>query len=250
VSPPTALLVDDEPQLVAFLRRALGARWPELEVVGEAPDGPTALALFEARRPDVVFLDVQMPGMSGLEVARRLSGRCHLVFVTAHEQYALEAFERAAVDYLLKPVEEERLAATVARLRAHLPAAPADLGGMLDALAQRLRPAPAHLEWLQVQDRQDLVLLGVDQVDLFQSSEKYTLALAGAEEWVIRTPLKELEAQLDPGRFWRVHRNAIVRVAAVARVSRDAAGQLVIHLRRDGRTVPVSRAHAHRFKLM
>ncbi|HYD41168.1 MAG TPA: LytTR family DNA-binding domain-containing protein [Anaeromyxobacter sp.] len=248
---PTALLVDDEAGLLASLRRALGARWPELQVVGEAQDGATALEVFEELRPDVVFLDVQMPGLGGLEVARALGGRCHVVFVTAHEQYAIQAFEHAAVDYLLKPVDEERLATSVARLRSRLASPPADVAAAVDALARRLEAAaPRFLEWLQVQVRQDLVLVAVDDVDLFQSSDKYTLALAGDDEWVIRTPLKELEASLDPARFWRVHRNAIVRVGAIARVSRDASGQPVVHLRRGARSVPVSRAWAHRFKQM
>jgi DNA-binding LytR/AlgR family response regulator len=250
MTPPRALLVDDEPGLLAFLRRALAAQWPELVVVGEAQDGATALERFEALRPDVVFLDVQMPGMTGLEVARALGARCHVVFVTAYEQYALQAFEHAAVDYLLKPVDDARLGATVQRLRARLTAPPADLSAMVDALARRLQPAARYLEWLQVQVRQDLVLVAVDDVDLFQASEKYTLALSGADEWVIRTPLKELEEQLDPARFWRVHRSAIVRLAGVARVSRDEGGQPIVHLRRGERTVPVSRAYAHRFKQM
>ncbi len=251
MNPPTALLVDDEAGLLALLRRALAAQWPELRVVGEAQDGEAALERFEELRPDVVFLDVQMPGLGGLEVARALAGRCHVVFVTAHEQYAVQAFEHAAVDYLLKPVDEERLAKTVERLRSRPTSPPPDLAAVVDALASRLQPAsPRFLEWLQVQVRQDLVLVAVDDVDLFQSSEKYTLALAGDDEWVIRTPLKELEASLDPARFWRVHRSAIVRVAAIARVSRDEGGQPIVHLRRGGRSVPVSRAWAHRFKQM
>ena len=245
---PTALLVDDEPELVAYLRGALARLWPELQVL-EARDGPTALELFETHRPDVAFLDVQMPGMTGLEVARRLAGRCHVVFVTAFEQYALQAFERAAVDYVLKPVEDERLAETVERLRARLLAPPADLTALVAALA-RERPGREYLEWLQVQDRKDLVLLAVDEVDLFQSSEKYTVVFSGEREWIIRTPLQELEADLDPARFWRIHRNAIVRVGAVARVSRNASGQLVVHLRHGDRIVPVSRAYARRFKQM
>lgn len=247
---PTAILVDDEPGLLVMLRRALAARWPELEVVGEAHDGDAAIESFEALRPDVAFLDVQMPGRSGLEVARALAGRCHVVFVTAYEEYALQAFEHAAVDYLLKPVEEERLAATVERLRSRLSSPPPDLSAVVEALARRLQPSTKYLEWLQVQVRQDLVLVAVDDVDLFQSSDKYTLALAGDDEWVIRTPLKELEASLDPARFWRVHRSAIVRVGAIARVSRDQGGQAVVHLRRGSRTVTVSRAWAHRFKQM
>ena len=245
---PTALVVDDEPELVAFLRGALARLWPELEVL-EAGDGPQALELFETHRPEVAFLDVQMPGMSGLEVARRIAGRCHVVFVTAYEQYALQAFEAAAVDYVLKPVEDERLAETVERLRSRLLAPPADLGALLAALA-RQRPAHDFLEWLQVQDRKDLVLVAVDEVDLFQASEKYTVVFSGDSEWIIRTPLQELEQQLDPARFWRIHRSAIVRVGAVARVSRSASGQLQAHLRRGDRLVPVSRAYASRFKQM
>ena len=128
---PTAIVVDDEPHLLAFLRGALAVSWPDLEIVGEALDGLTAIELLETRRPDVAFLDIQMPGVSGLEVARRTAGLCHIVFVTAHEQYAIQAFERAAADYLLKPVEDERLAATVARLKARLATAPPDMAALL-----------------------------------------------------------------------------------------------------------------------
>jgi DNA-binding LytR/AlgR family response regulator len=241
-------VVDDEAELAAYLRGALARLWPELQVL-EARDGAAALELFETHRPDVAFLDIQMPGMTGLEVARRLAGRCHVVFVTAFEQYALQAFEHAAVDYVLKPVEDERLAETVERLRSRLLGPPADLTALLAALA-RERPAREVLEWLQVQDRKDLVLVAVDEVDLFQSSEKYTVVLSGDREWIIRTPLQELEEQLDPARFWRIHRNAIVRVGAVARVSRNASGQLVAHMRRGDRTVPVSRVYARKFKQM
>jgi DNA-binding LytR/AlgR family response regulator len=241
-------VVDDEPELRAYLRGALARLWPELQVL-EAGDGPSALEVFETHRPDVAFLDVQMPGMTGLEVARRMAGHCHLVFVTAFEQYAVQAFEQAAVDYVLKPVEDERLAETVERLRSRLVAPPADLTELLAALS-RERPAREVLEWLQVQDRKDLVLLAVDEVDLFQSSDKYTVVFSGQREWIIRTPLQELGQQLDPARFWRIHRNAIVRVGAVARVSRNATGQLVVHLRDGDRTIPVSRAYARRFKQM
>ncbi len=247
---PTAIVVDDEPGLVAQLQKALAAAWPELQVVGTAGDGAQALALVERLHPQVAFLDIQMPGLSGLEVARRLAGRCHVVFVTAYDRFAVQAFESAALDYLLKPVDGARLASTVARLRDRLASQPPDLGALVERLAERLRPGAGHLQWLQVQQREDVVLVAVDDVDVFQSSEKYTLALSGAREWVIRTPLKELEAQLDPARFWRIHRGAIVRVAAIARVSRDLGGQLIVHLRDSTRTVAVSRAYAARFKEM
>jgi DNA-binding LytR/AlgR family response regulator len=247
---PTAIVVDDEPGLVAFLVKALAAGWPDLEVVGTASDGAQALSLAERLRPDVAFLDIQLPGLSGLEVARRLAGRCHVVFVTAYDRYAVQAFEGAAVDYLLKPVNGARLERTVERLRTRLASRPPDLGALVEQLAERLRPGEGPLQWLQVQQREDVVLVAVDEVDVFQSSDKYTLALSGEREWVIRTPLKELEARLDQARFWRIHRGAIVRVAAIERVSRDFGGQLTVHLRGSTRTVPVSRAHAARFKEM
>ncbi len=246
---PTAIVIDDEPHLLALLKGTLAASWPELEIVGEALDGITAIELLEMRRPDVAFLDIQMPGMSGLEVARRVAGRCHIVFVTAHDQYAIQAFERAAADYLLKPVEDERLAATVGRLKARLATAPPDMIALLETLAERSH-RPTSLQWLKVQRGHDVVLVAVEEVDVFQTSHKYTLAITSEEEWVIRTPLKELEEQLDPARFWRVHRNAIVRVGAVARVSRDCASQLVVHLRHHDRKVTVSRAYAHLFRQM
>lgn len=247
---PTALLVDDEPQLLAALRRSLEAAWPELEVIGEARDGEEALELAEARPPDVAFLDIQMPGLSGLEVARRLQGRSHVVFVTAHDRYAVEAFEGAAADYLLKPVGGERLRLTVERLRSRLAERPPDLAALLDGLAARLRPAEGHLQWLKVEHRGDVVLVPVEDVSVFQASDKYTLAITREQEWVIRTPLVELEAELDPARFWRVHRDAIVRVAAIERASRDERGNLTLRLLGLARTVAVSRAHAHRFKQM
>ncbi|HSN89624.1 MAG TPA: LytTR family DNA-binding domain-containing protein [Anaeromyxobacteraceae bacterium] len=250
MSRPTAIVVDDEPGLVAELVKALAATWPDLEIAGTAHDGARALALAEALHPDVAFLDIQMPGPSGLEVARRLAGRCHVVFVTAFDRYALDAFDSAAADYLLKPVNGDRLGRTVERLRARLASPPADLGALVEKLAERLRPGAGALEWLQVQERDDVVLVAVDEVDVFQSADKYTVALSGDREWVIRTPLKELEARLDPARFWRVHRSAIVRVAAIARVSRDLGGQLTVHLKASARTVGVSRAHAARFKEM
>jgi len=250
VSPPTALLVDDEPQLTALLRRELAVLWPELEVVGEALDGPTALELAESHEPEFVFLDIKMPGMTGLEVARRLDGTCHVVFVTAFDQFAVQAFEAAAVDYLLKPVDPARLASAVARLKSRRSAEPPEMGSLLDGLAARMRPKSGWLQWLKVQHGQDLVLVPVQDVAVFRSSDKYTLALTREQEWVIRTPLKDLEEKLDPERFWRVHRNSIVRADAIARVTRDDHGQVVIRLRDMTLSIAVSRTYASMFKQM
>jgi DNA-binding LytR/AlgR family response regulator len=246
---PTAILADDEQSLRAYLRAALAQAWPELEICGEAANGADALQLVEDQEPDVAFLDIQMPGMTGIEVARRVNGRCQVVFVTAYEEFAVQAFEAAAIDYLLKPVEGARLAATVARLKSQRSSGPVDTSALLETLTQHFRP-PTYLEFLQVQQRQDIILLPVGEVQVFRSSEKYTLAVTASDEWVIRTPLKELEVQLDPARFWKVHRNAIVRVGAIGRVSRDEDGQLIVHLRNSDQTVAVSRSYASRFRQM
>jgi DNA-binding LytR/AlgR family response regulator len=247
---PTAVLVDDEPGLTAQLRSELAVQWPELEIVGEALDGPAALELVEEHEPSFVFLDIKLPGMSGLEVARRLVGQSHVVFVTAYDQYAVQAFEAAAIDYLLKPVDPARLSMAVARLKARAPADPPVMGAMLDGLVERMRPRAGWLQWLKVQHGDDLVLVPVQDVAVFRSSDKYTLALTREQEWIIRTALKELEEKLDPERFWRVHRNAIVRVDAIERVTRDDRGQVVIRLRELALSIAVSRSYASVFKQM
>jgi DNA-binding LytR/AlgR family response regulator len=247
--PPTAILADDEQPLLAYLRAALARSWPELQIRGEAANGSEALQIIEDLQPDIAFLDIQMPGISGIEVARRVTGRCHVVFVTAYEEFAIQAFEAAAADYLLKPVDDARLAATVERLKSQLTSGPGDASALLETLNHHFRP-PSYLEFLQVQQRQDIILLPVEEVQYFRSSDKYTLAITPSDEWVIRTPLKELEEQLDPTRFWKIHRNSIVRVGAIGRVSRDEDGQLLVHLRDSDRTVAVSRSFASRFRQM
>jgi DNA-binding LytR/AlgR family response regulator len=246
---PTAIIADDEKPLMTYLRTALAKCWPDLEIIGEAHDGEEAVHLIEEAHPDIAFLDIQMPILTGIEVARRTVGQCHFVFVTAYEQYAVQAFETAAVDYLLKPVEEPRLAAAVERLKTRLSSKPPENHDLLEALSQRFGP-PHYLEFLQVQHKQALVLVPVEEVQVFQSSEKYTLAITPSQEWVIRTPLKDIEVQLDPARFWKVHRNAIVRVRAIECVTRDDDGYLVIKLHDVAQTVTVSRTYAHLFRQM
>lgn len=244
----TALLVDDEKLLVDELRRLLAAAWPELVIVGEAGSGPDALTQAAALDPDVIFLDIQMPGMNGLDVARRLGAAAHVVFVTAYDQYAVRAFDEGAVDYVLKPVEEERLARTVERLRSRLATPPPDLGEILQRLGLQT-PAPRQtLQWLQVGDGQDIRILPIGDVCVFQSADKYTLVRTAAREWVIRTPLKELEDELDAEQFWRVHRNTIVRVGAIESASRDLTGRVTLRVHGLLEPVAVSRAYAHRFR--
>jgi DNA-binding LytR/AlgR family response regulator len=255
----TAVIAEDEAPLLAYLEKMLHDCWPEGEIVGRAANGEQALQMICALQPDVAFLDVQMPGLSGLEVARRLAdaapgepGRdCRLVFVTAYDQYAVDAFESAAVDYILKPVTAERLAKTIERLRARQSAAPqAGPAPELRRLLEQLQSGANYLHWLQVQERDEITLLPVREVDLFQASDKYTLACNARGEWLLRTALKDLEARLDPNEFWRIHRNAIVRVGAIARVSRDLRGQFQLQLHGHARKLAVSRPYANLFRAM
>lgn len=246
MSRPTALIAEDEPALLEWLRRALAVAWPELAVVGTVANGEAAADLIVRLRPDAAFLDIRMPGRSGLDVAAACAGICHVVFVTAYEEFAVAAFEAAAADYLLKPVEQERLMLTVERLKRRLAKPPDDLSALLSALKA---PAPAYLEWIQAGLGGEIEFVAADRVDVFQSADKVTLCRTADREYVLRTPLKELEPRLDPARFWRIHRNAIVRVAAIECVRRDGFG-LAVSLRGHARPLPVSRSCTERFRGM
>ncbi len=253
-----AVIADDEPHLAAYLRDRLAAVWPELEVVGIAGDGPQALRLIEDEDPDILFLDIKMPGLSGLEVARRAAEGVHVVFVTAFDQYAVEAFERAAVDFLLKPVTDERLAQTVQRLRQRLRAPPEGdaLRQALDTLSRALpalagaSTAPGRLAFIRASVGNQVRLIAVEEVCYFQATDKYTSVFTTDGEALIRTSLKELIEQLDPHRFWQVHRGTIVNIAQVAATTRDLSGRIQIRLKARAETIAVSRAFAHRFKQM
>lgn len=248
---PTALIADDEAPLRTFLRRRLAECWPELKIVGEAANGQEALEMTDTLRPDVAFLDIRMPLLSGLEVADRLTHPLHVVFVTAYDKHAIEAFDNAAVDYLLKPVGLARLAKTVERLKTLLAAGPVDLAQLLARLPAELsewRGKPNYLQRVQASTTAGIVMVAVDNVDYFQAADKYTLVVAGDKQWTIRKSLKELEAALDPERFWRVHRNAIIRLAAIERAVHDERGGLVLHLIGQKQPLGVGRNYLHRFK--
>ena len=252
---PTALIADDEPHLAAHLAQRLAALWPDLEIVASAGNGAEALERIEALRPDIAFLDIRMPGLSGLEVASRLTTPCRLVFVTAYDQFAVEAFEREAVDYLLKPINDERLGKTIARLRSSLAAAPlappeALLAQLRELIAAAPAPAAGPLRWIRAQVGQVIRLVGVDEICYFQASEKYTTVHTRDAELLIRTPIKELAEQLDPAQFWQVHRGTLVNVRQIAAAKRDAMGRLTLHLKNRPETLPVSRAYAHLFHQM
>jgi DNA-binding LytR/AlgR family response regulator len=252
---PTAIIADDETRLAGYLKERLAALWPELVVAGIAVNGAEAQALLASEAPDIAFLDIRMPGLTGLEVARAAEPDVHIVFVTAFDQYAVDAFEREACDYLLKPVSDERLAQTCERLKRrladHEPAP--GLAAALATLAQvvpALRTAGGRLGWLRAAVGQEVRLISVDDVCYFEANDKYTSIFTAEGEALIRTPLKELIAQLDPDRFWQVHRGTVVNLAHVVSTRRDLAGRVTLGFKARPERVAVSRAYAHRFKQM
>jgi DNA-binding LytR/AlgR family response regulator len=256
---PTALIADDEPLLRKALQRQLAQAWPSLEVVAAARNGREAITMFEAHRPEVCFLDVHMPGIDGIEAARCIGPRAQLVFVTAFSDYAVQAFEQGALDYLVKPVEATRLAATVARVQERLRAASPlpDTEALLEQLAARLRrePTPEPLRWIRASVGAALKLVPVDEIDYLRSDEKYTrIAWRGDEgrpgEALIRTPLKELVGQLDPAQFVQVHRSVVVNLRSVSQVQRGDNETASIQLKGRPETLPVSRSYLHHFRQM
>lgn len=244
------LIADDEAPLRSWLRRLLAERAPGVEVVGEAANGREALDRIRTLQPDVAFLDIRMPELSGLEVAAQAAGLCRIVFVTAYDEFAVAAFEQAAVDYLVKPVTAERLDRTLARL-AQAPVA-ADEAALVRALLKKL-DAPAAttgkttLRWLRVGTDETVHLVDVGEVDFFRAADKYTEVHQGERAWLVRNSLSELEKELDAQAFWRIHRSILVRVAAIREAKRDLMGRLWVHLASGGAPLPVSRAHAHLF---
>jgi DNA-binding LytR/AlgR family response regulator len=256
---PTALIAEDEPLLRDSLERLLRQSWPELGVVALARNGREAVELFESHRPDVCFLDVHMPGMTGIEAARHIGRRAHLVFVTAYDQYAVQAFAQGVLDYLVKPVDASRLADTVVRLRERIrEAQPARVTeALLQQLATQLgrTPAAAHLRWIRASVGSTVSLIPVKDVDYLRSEEKYTVVAwhgdAGdPREAIIRTPLKEWVAQVDPAQFVQVHRSFVVNLSAVARVVRGPNETAELHLKGRSEVLPVSRSHLHHFRQM
>ena len=246
---PTALIAEDESVLRDELRSHLAALWPELRIVGEACTGFEALQLLDRLTPDLVFLDIQMPGLTGLEVARQVGGRCHVVFVTAYDVHAVAAFEQGAVDYVLKPYSIERLALAVKRLRDRIGSVPAPLDSVLRELAS-IAPVRKHLRWINASRGQDVALITVDEVLYFQSDTKYTRVVTADSEALIRTPLKELQEELDPACFWPIHRSTIVNANAIAGVTRDMRGRILVKLKSRNEKLLVSEPHAHLFRQM
>jgi DNA-binding LytR/AlgR family response regulator len=259
---PTALIADDEPHLVEFLRARLAQVWPELELIGTVDNGVDALSLAREGAADIAFLDIRMPGLTGLEVARELQAdarRPRIVFVTAFDQYAIDAFDADAVDYLLKPVSDERLERTIEKLRMQAAQPPPDLTRLLAQLAQHVGAAgPQALRWIRASRRQAdgeiTEQIAVADVLYFQADDKYTCVVlrdgASTRELLIRVPLSELNEQLDKRDFQQIHRSVIVNLSVVAGTRRDLGGKLFIRLRDLARELPVARQYVHLFRQM
>lgn len=251
----TAIICDDEPRLAESLQSQLNTVWPELVIVGTGSSGGEALDLIATHSPDIAFLDIRMPGLSGIDVARQLAGSemaPHIVFVTAYDQHAIEAFEARAVDYLLKPVRNTRLEETVARLQAATQTR--GIGGLdsqiLKALSSLIPAERKFLRWLNCGQGSDIDVIAASEVVYFQSRDKYTAVITPDKERYIRTPLKDLMNELDPDEFWQVHRSAVIRVAAIERVTRDEMGRMHIKLHGCTESIGVSGAFSGRFKQM
>jgi DNA-binding LytR/AlgR family response regulator len=256
---PTALIADDEPHLARYLKEQLATLWPELQVVATARNGPEAAAAIAQHEPDVAFLDIRMPGLTGLEVAQGIEGRTRVVFVTAYDEFAVQAFEQAALDYLLKPVTTERLGQTLQRLRTALdtttnpgPVEPdARLADALKRLLPAVAPTQPTLRWIRASAGEVTHQVPVQEVVFFQADDKYTCVhTSTGREHLIRTPITELAAQLDPAQFWQVHRATLINLDHLESTRRDEASRLWLRLRGHAHELPVSRAYVHLFKAM
>jgi DNA-binding LytR/AlgR family response regulator len=245
---PRAVIAEDEPLLAAGLRDALAALWPSLQICALVEDGIQALRALEEHKPDILFLDIQMPGLTGLEVAQQVNGRCHVVFVTAFDDHAIQAFEQGAVDYVLKPLSVARLATAVARLKERIGSAPARLDGLIDRLATPREGE--YLRWITASQGREVRLITIAEVCYFRSDNKYTSVVTPDGESLIRVTLKELLDQLDPAVFWQVHRSTVVNANAIAGLLRDGQGRLNIKLKQRSETLVVSETYASRFRVM
>ena len=254
---PTAIIADDERLMREQLRMRLQEAWPELEIVGEAKNGEEAVQLVGELEPDLTFLDIRMPGKTGMEAAREIGDRSQIVFVTAYDQYAVEAFERGAIDYVLKPTEPDRLKVTVERLKERLDKPQVagsvndSVSAMLNQLAEKIAaPKQKHLQWIQASIGQDLRMIPVEEILFFRSDEKYTAVQTAGFEALIRKPVRDLADELDPSQFWQIHRATLVNVNAIEGVTRDIRGRHLVLVKGRPEKLEVSRSFLHLFKQM
>ena len=272
----TALIVDDEAPMRDYLRTVLANAWPELIIIGEAANGIAAIEEADQLKPDLIFLDIRMPGKNGLEAALELTRQSQVVFVTAYNEYAVDAFDRGAVDYLLKPVDPERLQKTVLRLQERLAEKRAQtattnnvkvsdnemnhaaqsqqmkqlLQQIMAQQLQQVAPPRQYLRWIQASVGNALRMISTNEIVFFRSDDKYTLVQTDQAEYLIRKTLKELEDELDPDEFWRIHRSTLVRVTAIAEVTRDFKGKQMLGLKGRSEKLEISRNHAYLFQQM
>ena len=245
---PTALLAEDEPLLRSEIRDALTTLWPDLVIAAEAADGVEAIRAFDRHLPNIAFLDIQMPGKSGLEVAEHACSSAHVVFITAFDEHAVAAFEQGALDYVLKPISMPRLQRTVTRLQERLRQPPADLRGLAEALGRAVVGEPAYLKWLTVPHGSELRVVTMMEVSYFRADNKYTTVATRDKVFLLNTSLKQLKDKLDPAMFWQINRGIIVNVGAIETIFRSMRGSLDVKLRERSELLPVSAAHAHLFK--
>ena len=248
-APITALIAEDEAPQRTELRGMLATLWPDLVVVAECENGISALDAWASTKPDIAFLDIRMPGLGGLEVARQATTPAQIVFITAHDEFAVNAFDAGAIDYLLKPIRTDRLTETLTRLRSRQSARSVDLTALINSLAGRLTRTDA-ITWITASIGDTVRMIPIEDVVLFQSEDKYTRVATATDSAFIRTPLKDLMLKLDPEVFWRVHRNAIVRVSAIKQVKPDGDGRLLVWLHGIAEPLRVSDAFRHRFRAM
>lgn len=246
---PTAIIAEDEPLLRAELRALLGRLWPELRISDEVADGLRAIQAIDRLSPEIVFLDIQMPGACGLDVAQHAGGRCHVVFISAYEQHALAAFEHGALDYVLKPLTTERMRRTIERLKERLREPPPDLRALVETLrGLASKQEPEYLKWLTVPHGSDLRVVTIEEICYLQAEDKYTNLITSNATYLLSTTLKQLKGRLDPRMFWQVHRSTIINVRAIETIHRSFRGTMEVKLKSRPEWLAVSAAYAHLFR--
>jgi len=245
---PTAIIAEDEPLLRTEIRETLRQLWPELRICAEVADGHQAVEALDQFGPNVLFLDIHMPGMNGIEVARHASGKVHVVFITAYDSYAIEAFKEGALDYILKPISADRLKLAVDRLRDRLRDPPANLSGLADLLKSVVGAESRHLKWLTVPHGSELRVVAVSEITYLRADNKYTTVYTRSSSFLLNSSLKEMHSKLDPEVFWQIHRGIVVNVGAIDTIYRSFRGSLELKLKGGTELLPVSAAHAHLFK--
>jgi DNA-binding LytR/AlgR family response regulator len=245
---PVAVIAEDEPLLRQEIREQVQALWPDLRIAAEVGDGIEAIQAIDQWRPDILFLDIQMPGASGIDVARYASGRAHVVFITAFDSFALQAFEQGALDYVLKPISSDRIRLTVERLQRRLREPPADLRGLTDLLKSAIQEGPQFLKWLTVPKGRELHVVAVADISYLRADNKYTTLFTRTASFLCTSTLKDMKDKLDPTMFWQIHRSIVVNVGAIDTIYRSFRGSLEVKLKERAELLPVSAAHAHLFR--